>query len=623
MPHHIAGALSIALGLFITPLTAAAPQILLSPETHVVTGNAPQAMVAADFNEDGRLDLAVSVLSTIGVVVLIGQPDDSFTALPPIAIGSRAVGIAAADFDGDGHLDLVATDGPVERVALALGRGDGTFQAAASYDAGISSVNAIAADVNGDHLPDVILGGARFGKSILLNFGGGVLGPRFILAPNINSLTGTTTLASADLDGDGFDDMAETGYWNGGPEGECIPQGVTFWRGFGTGSFQGIGIPGFVCPRDLALADLNADGRKDILELGAGVLNRHLNLGGGSFTGATASPLAVPGASVKVLVADFNGDGVPDVALGQSAASLVLMTGEANGALGAGQVVPLADSFNRMIAADFNGDGDLDLAVNEVSLGRIGIFLNRRSTPNRPPVAAAGADRQANCTSQTGGSVTLDGSASSDPDSDPGTNEDIVTFEWFENFGAAGQTLLGTAETLTGVSLAMGTHALTLRVTDRAGLSDTDDVAITVADGVPPTLSAGAAPSVLSPVHHQLVPVHVTVSTADACGPATFVLLSVSSSEPDDLPGSNDCSTTGDIQDAAVGTPDVDLLLRAERNSQGPGRVYTLTYQVTDSAGLTRTGVSQVTVPKNKPSALAPPTAREVPIGVMPVPPIP
>ena len=622
MRRRMAGGLWLALGVSVTPLAAAAPPILLSPAVSTVTGNGPQGMAAGDFNEDGRLDLAVSVLSTVGVVVLIGQPDDTFVASPPFAIGSRAVGLAAADFNGDGHLDLAATDGPVLRAALAFGRGDGTFAEAVSYDAGISAVTAIAADIDGDQRPDLVLGGARFGKSVLLNRGG-VLAPQIVLAPNINFLTGTFTLAAADLNADGFDDLAETGYWNGGMEGECIPEGVTFWTSFGSGSFQGVGIPGFVCPRDLALVDLNADGRTDILELGPGVLNRHLNLGGGSFTGATASPLIVPAASMKVLAADFNGDGVPDVALGQSAASVVLMPGEANGTLGPAQTVPLADGFNRMIAADFIDDGAPDLAVNEVNLGRISVFLNRRSTPNRPPVAAAGADRQASCTSQAGAVLTLDGSASSDPDSAPGGNDDIVEFQWWENFGSANPTLLGTGETLGGVFLGMGTHTLTLWVRDHAGLSSTDDVTITVGDFVPPGLTATSQPSVLSLQQHQLVPVHVTVSATDACGPVIFVLLSAVSSEPDDLPGGNDGATTGDIQEAEVGAADVDLLLRAERNSRGPGRIYTLTYRATDSARLTRTAVTTVAVPKNQPSALQAPSARDVPIGVEPVPPMP
>ena len=614
---RLAGVLGIALGLSSAPLLAAAPPILLSPETHVAACSGPQVMVAADFDEDGALDLAVSCLGSVGVVVLLGHGDGTFTALPETAVGSRAIGIAAADFNGDGHLDLAATDGPFLRCAIALGRGDGTFWPATSYDAGLSSVTALAADVNGDSLPDLILGGAHFGKAVLLNRGAAVFSPGFVVAPNHNSFSPPTTLAAADLDADGFADLAETGYTNSGMEGECVPEGVKFWKGFGTGSFWGTAIPGFFCPRSLALADFNGDGRQDILELGPGALNRHLNLGGGSFTGATASPWSVPGASVSVLAADFNRDGVPDVALGQGGALVVVMPGEAGGAFGAGQNVPLADVFDRMIAADFNGDGNLDLAVNEGNTGSVGIFLNRRSTENRPPVAMAGADHQAGCTSPTGGLVTLDGSSSGDPDSNPGTSDDIIAFAWFENYGAAGQTLLGNAATLTGVFLPMGPHALTLRVTDRAGLSDLDDVTITIADSTPPGLSVSAAPATLAPEKHQLEPVHVTVGATDACGPVTFVLLSAGSSEPDDLPGGNDGSTTGDIQDADVGTPDVDLLLRAERNSQGPGRVYTLTYRATDSAGLTRTVATQVTVPRRKPPALAAPTAREVPIGVV------
>jgi hypothetical protein len=74
-------------------------------------------------------------------------------------------------------------------------------------------------------------------------------------------------------------------------------------------------------------------------------------------------------------------------------------------------------------------------------------------------------------------------------------------------------------------------------------------------------------------------------------------LVSVTSSEPDAAPGNSDGATTGDIDDATAGTADGDLLLRAERDGRGPGRVYTLTYKAVDRSGNATPAIATVTVP--------------------------
>jgi hypothetical protein len=97
------------------------------------------------------------------------------------------------------------------------------------------------------------------------------------------------------------------------------------------------------------------------------------------------------------------------------------------------------------------------------------------------------------------------------------------------------------------------------------------------------------------------VPVHVTWTAQDLCDPdMRLELAAVVSSEPDDVPGQGDGATTGDIQDAAIGTADADLLLRAESNRKGTGRVYTLTYRAVDAAGNETTRSTTVTVPHDQ-----------------------
>ncbi len=231
-----------------------------------------------------------------------------------------------------------------------------------------------------------------------------------------------------------------------------------------------------------------------------------------------------------------------------------------------------------------------------------GLNLGRRSrsNENRPPVASAGPDGSGECTDDGAAPVVLDGSASTDPDSTSGTNDDIVSYEWFENFNLPSQVSIGTGETLSA-RLALGTHVITLRVMDRHGLSSTDEVMMSVIDTTPPIFSLSVSPSILSPPNHMMIPVQVAWQVSDVCDPSPrAALLSAASSEPDDMPGYGDGHTTLDIQDTSIATPDSMVLLRAERSARGSGRLYILTYAATDASGNTTTVQGLVTVPQNR-----------------------
>ena len=215
--------------------------------------------------------------------------------------------------------------------------------------------------------------------------------------------------------------------------------------------------------------------------------------------------------------------------------------------------------------------------------------------PNAPPVANAGPDLTVECSAPNGTPVALDGSHSTDPDSTAGTNDDIATFEWLVN-GA----VVATGATATA-TLPTGATTVTLRVTDKAGASATDDVVITVADTIPAELHLSADPSSLWPPNHKMHEVHVRAEVVDACTPPGSIqpiLVSATSNEPDN--GLGDGDTVGDIQDAALGTPDTQISLRAERKGSGDGRIYTVTYTATDASNNGDQAVAVVVVPKSQ-----------------------
>jgi hypothetical protein len=251
--------------------------------------------------------------------------------------------------------------------------------------------------------------------------------------------------------------------------------------------------------------------------------------------------------------------------------------------------------------ADFGGFGAVSVDGDTVVIGADGDGTEGSAyvyTVNQPPVADAGPDTVVECTSAAGTAVHLDGSGSTDPDSTPGTNDDIVSFRWFEDFGLPTQTLLGTGETL-DVLLPHGVHTITLEVTDSAGHTDTDEVVVSIVDTEPPDVSLTLTPNVLWPPNHKLTTIVATLTVSDECDPDPSVtLVSITSNEPDE--GTADGNQPNDIQDAAFGTDDREFRLRAERSGNGSGRVYTVTYRVEDGHGNFTEVSGEVRVPHNQ-----------------------
>jgi uncharacterized repeat protein (TIGR01451 family) len=114
------------------------------------------------------------------------------------------------------------------------------------------------------------------------------------------------------------------------------------------------------------------------------------------------------------------------------------------------------------------------------------------------------------------------------------------------------------------------------------------------ASNPPPVIHAlSAVPSVLTPPNHKMRPVTLEVDVTDNCGAPICHIVSITSSEPIDGTGDGDTSPDWEI------TGNVTAKLRAERAGNGPGRIYTLTVECTDSAGNTSSRSTTVTVPHN------------------------
>lgn len=276
--------------------------------------------------------------------------------------------------------------------------------------------------------------------------------------------------------------------------------------------------------------------------------------------------------------------------LGVPQAGLNVMFSAAGGALRSGGDTLQTDASGQAMDSLRVYPSDPDSFQVSVTDGErvTSIFVHRVLIS--PPVANAGADQTVECTGDSSSQVTLDGSASTDP------NGDITTYEWFEHYGTPEQVLLDAGATVE-VVLSAGSHVITLLVTDATGATSTDEVVVTIADTQPPSVQFSVSPRTLWPPNHKLVPVHVSLQVTE-CSAFTVTLVSVTSNEPDN--GLGDGDTTDDIQGAEIGTADYDFLLRAERAGGGSGRVYRIVYSVVDANGIETLVRARIGVPHDQ-----------------------
>jgi|SRR6185503_1539630 len=140
----------------------------------------------------------------------------------------------------------------------------------------------------------------------------------------------------------------------------------------------------------------------------------------------------------------------------------------------------------------------------------------------------------------------------------------------------------------------LGTNVFRLSVSDGT-TNVTCDSVVVINDPTPPVIqSITASPSSLWPPNHKMVPIRLNVRATDDCGPVTWRITSIQSSEAVDAPGSGNTSP-----DWLIAGPQ-RAKLRAERSGRGPGRMYTVTVEVSDLSGNATNGTVRVMVPHSR-----------------------
>jgi len=317
-------------------------------------GNSPHSLATADLNADGRPDLAVA--TDRGVSVLLGNGDGTFAEYIDYSIGQDPLSVTIADLDADGSLDLLVPF--AGGISVWLGNGDGTFASRGGLGEGLGFSSVAVADLNGDARPDLAATTAVTVELMLANGDGSFASHTQITCDWVHDQF--EAIGIADLNADGTSDLVvlNIGRYNiwtmlGNGDG-------TFADKMVSGSLGSSGYGYNLCP----IADVNADGLPDLAfgNTDQNVVNVLLGNGDGTFTNASGeTPTGESPGSVTMV--DLNADGQMDLAVSTSLGTICVSLGNPDGTFGAQGDVNVGCRPSYVAVADINNDGWPDLAA--------------------------------------------------------------------------------------------------------------------------------------------------------------------------------------------------------------------------------------------------------------------
>ena len=473
-----------------------------------------------------------AVLAATAALGLPAPARAAFVSEPPAPSGSAPFAVESADFDADGRPDLAVANNGEGTVSILRRQAGGGFALEggpiSTTGSPLSGPRSIAvADFNGDTRRDLAVLNSTASVTVLLrkpdNTGFTAEGPPF------GVFTNSQQIVSADFNGDGKPDLATASTANA----------VQVFMRVGGGFTEEPGrspihtAPG-TTPKALTAADFNADSRPDLAVVQSDADNVAIllrqPLATGGFLAEAGSPPPVGDNPQAIAAGDFSGDGRPDLVVpaANAARQTTVLVRQPAGGFAAAGGVPVAQAYpTDIVTADFNADGRLDYAISEPDTGKVEVLLKQSTgafgpdptspvPANATPQSVAVADFDSNnlpdlaVANNAGGTVTVLRNVTpvSVPDTaiDEGpsgaTRDSTPTFRFRSSSAGAsfecrldGAAFAACTSPLTTGSLADGPHVFEVRAKTGPTVDPTPAARSFIVDTSPPDTLIATGPS--------------------------------------------------------------------------------------------------------------------------------
>ncbi|RME56902.1 MAG: VCBS repeat-containing protein, partial [Deltaproteobacteria bacterium] len=347
------------------------------------TGENPIDLATADFDGDGVSDLVTADADARSFSLLLGNGDGTFADPQAHTLPAKPTAIVAGDLDGDGNADVaVAHDGTFNNTKLFLGRGNGTFEEPTGITTGQNTVFLTLLDLDGDGHLDLLAANrsantADCGNQVFIGDlailygrgGGAFLPPRFLTAGE-----NPAAVTAADLDGDGRRDLVVVGKGCNDEGGGAAVLLATGDRDFADAVFFETGQ----APAAVIAHDLDLDGTIDLAT--ANTFSHDVTFLSGRGDGTFRPPIrfAVGLEPRDLALVDADLDGRPDLVTANFDSSdlSVLLNDGGEGVFLSERRFAAGRGSGALSTADFDGNGRPDLATADARLDRVSILLH-------------------------------------------------------------------------------------------------------------------------------------------------------------------------------------------------------------------------------------------------------